>query len=714
MKMKKLLSVITVLAMVVCMLPCTVSVYAEYPDEITFSSGSPEGDLEADGYSWDGQVLTMKNADVSAIFILPSDSTVRLSGENRLSGGIMASTNENGEVLITSASENGRASLTIEGSISASSGSRLTLKIENIDYTGGISNGCVGPFEDTLTIKNASVTTTDLFWAPNAGIALENGTLTVDSYFWSEKLVMDDDSVINMNTQLMNYANAGSPEDALENIKRYLPVGYDIGNPDSVGMNTIIDSEEVPATGIVLKKPVTVTVPEQAQPLTYSGQEQTYPIEETEEYTVESTPQTEVNGGGADVVISLKKGTNIIWDNGTREDVNHRFIIAPAQALVKAKDVTIKVGEEAPDLSNPQEDTHYTKEGFFGSDTVGSLITMKYQKDGLDVTVDSASTGTYDIIIEIENPNPNYDIDIEHGTLKIKKASSPQGGGGRSTRYLVEFNSMGGIEVPPQRVSSNRTVSEPEAPVKDGFSFDGWYTDEETKNKYDFESPVKDSFTLYAKWNSDGNSSKSDVAKEDTEENIEDDPSDGHYCPSRAFDDLDVKAWYHLDTDYVIGNKLMNGIGEATFAPNANLTRAMLVTVLYRAEGEPSTNRSIPFKDVDMGAYYANAVIWGQQHGIIKGYSETEFAPDQNITREQIAAMLHLYAQYKGMNAVTLEENLHFDDADEISEYAVSAMNWAVGTGLIKGRTTSTLNPKNNATRAEIAALLHRFIKANK
>jgi len=206
---------------------------------------------------------------------------------------------------------------------------------------------------------------------------------------------------------------------------------------------------------------------------------------------------------------------------------------------------------------------------------------------------------------------------------------------------------------------------------------------------------------LYAKW-----------------EKHDDEPqgTDTHNCPSLAFDDLDITQWYHLDTDYVIENGIFKGVTENEFAPNDKLTRAMLVTVLYRVESEPATNRSIPFADIDMGAYYANAVVWAQQHGIVKGVSETEFAPNDNITREQIAAIMHRYAQYKGID-VSVGENtniLSYDDFADISEYAIASMQYAVGSGLIKGKTESTLNPKDNATRAEIAAILHRFIEANK
>lgn len=179
---------------------------------------------------------------------------------------------------------------------------------------------------------------------------------------------------------------------------------------------------------------------------------------------------------------------------------------------------------------------------------------------------------------------------------------------------------------------------------------------------------------------------------------------------------IDVKetAWFYTNVKYVVDNNLMKGISETEFAPSNTLTRAMLVTVLYRNTGEPAVNEIIPFADVDMGSYYANAVSWAKQNGIVSGVTENEFAPDSNITREQIATILFRYAQYKGMEAITLGENLHFVDSDEISEYAISAMNWAVGKGLMKGKSETTLNPKDNATRAEIAAILQRFIEGNK
>ncbi|MBR5236353.1 MAG: S-layer homology domain-containing protein [Clostridia bacterium] len=307
--------------------------------------------------------------------------------------------------------------------------------------------------------------------------------------------------------------------------------------------------------------------------------------------------------------------------------------------------------------------------------------------------------------------NPIYDASTQTVTVKLAhfseyliytepvrpSGSSGGSGGGGVSGYTVKFETNGGSAVKSVTVNKNAVATQPAAPTKDGFKFDGWYTDKELTSAYDFTAKVTKSFTLYAKW---------------TE--IEKDPEAEKPATSIAFTDVKENDWFYANVQYVAENNLMNGVAENKFAPNDTLTRAMLVTVLYRNAGEPAGNMSIPFADVDMSAWYANAVVWAKQNGIVNGVTENEFAPDNKITREQIAAIMFRYAQYKGMEAVMLEENLHFADANEISEYAVSAMNWAVGTGLINGKSATTLNPKDNATRAEIAAILQRFIEANK
>jgi len=288
-------------------------------------------------------------------------------------------------------------------------------------------------------------------------------------------------------------------------------------------------------------------------------------------------------------------------------------------------------------------------------------------------------------------------------TFTAQYTGNSNGGGGGTIRYTVKFETEGGTNVSNKSVRRNAKLTAPTAPSKDGFIFDGWYTDKELTTEYDFDKKVTNNFTLYAKW-------VKDPAQHDNQSG-----ASGHNCPSLKFSDLDITKWYHLDTDYVIEKDIFRGTTKNTFTPDGNITRAMMITVLYRAEGEPEVSGNATFKDIDENEYYLKAVVWGQQNGIIKGYSETEFAPEQDIIREQIAAIMHRYAKYKGYD-VSVGENtniLSYEDFDNISEYAIPSVQWAVGSGLIKGKSQSTLNPLDNATRAEIVAILHRFIESN-
>lgn len=182
-----------------------------------------------------------------------------------------------------------------------------------------------------------------------------------------------------------------------------------------------------------------------------------------------------------------------------------------------------------------------------------------------------------------------------------------------------------------------------------------------------------------------------------------------------SFDDVKEHNWYYSDVTYVVEKKLMNGISDTHFAPDNLLTRGMLVTVLYRNENRPDVGADVAFSDVTGNMYYADAVAWAKQNGIVNGVTEYEFAPDNNITREQIVTIMHRYAKYKKYD-VGNEKNtniLSYDDFSDISEYAIASMQYAIGSGLMNGKTESTLNPLDNATRAEIAAILHRFIETN-
>ena len=280
--------------------------------------------------------------------------------------------------------------------------------------------------------------------------------------------------------------------------------------------------------------------------------------------------------------------------------------------------------------------------------------------------------------------------DTEHTDLPGSNPShANSSGGGGTNSYTVKFDTQGGSAIENVSVKLNGTVQKPEDPVREGYAFAGWFTDKECTTAYDFDAKVTKSFTLYAKW------TKKTVAPTEWE---------------NPFTDVKESDWFYENVRYAYENKLFSGVSDTVFAPNTEMTRAMLVTVLYRAEGEPAVAKNIPFADINMSEYYANAVIWASANGIVKGYDENTFAPGDNITREQIAAIMERYADFKGSDTTQTGDLSQFTDEAEISDWARENVAWAVGAGLISGKGNGILDPLGNATRAEVAAILQRFL----
>ena len=186
-------------------------------------------------------------------------------------------------------------------------------------------------------------------------------------------------------------------------------------------------------------------------------------------------------------------------------------------------------------------------------------------------------------------------------------------------------------------------------------------------------------------------------------------PCDGGVdCPSRSFTDLGtVGTWYHEAVDYVLRNGLMNGHDNGLFGPDDGLTRAQLAQILHNLKGRPVVNYLLQFEDVPSGAWYTEAVRWAASTGIVSGYGNGLFGPDDNITREQLAVMLWRYA---GSPAAT-DRELHFSDANQASSWALDALRWAVENGIISGKGGGILDPTGPATRAEAAEILKNFLE---
>lgn len=341
------------------------------------------------------------------------------------------------------------------------------------------------------------------------------------------------------------------------------------------------------------------------------------------------------------------------------EEMARIYAQSPAQAEQTATELGKAVSEEA--FANAKSILTELR-AFIAADKAGELT-----ED--DVFTPSVLT---------ENKMPTYADMIENDD-KDSSSSTP--------KMVLTFVTNGGTAINKVYSSAGNVIDLSKyEPTLDGYTFDGWYTDSDLTEKVT-SIKLDANTTVYAKW----------VSENAPEETV-------------AFDDVAPSAWYADAVDYVVSNGVMNGTGKTTFAPETQLSRAMMVQVLYNMENKPAA-ASADFTDVADGAWYADAVAWAAEHKIVNGVSETAFAPDDNITREQMAAILYRYAEYKGQDVSARADLSAYTDAANISSYAEPMLAWAVAEGLLNGSTDTTLTPAGNATRAEVAAVLMRYLQ---
>lgn len=275
------------------------------------------------------------------------------------------------------------------------------------------------------------------------------------------------------------------------------------------------------------------------------------------------------------------------------------------------------------------------------------------------------------------------------------KPSSSGGSSSGKTTYKVTTSAVnnGGVNASPSNAEKGATITITLSPDK-GYKLDKLtVTDGSGKTV----STVKKSDTVYT-FTMPASAVKVGVSYVKATE-----------TPSETkFNDVSANDWFASAVDYVTGKGMMNGTADNTFSPKANTTRGMVVTVLYRLENQPSTSAA-SFTDVASGAYYANAVAWANANGIVSGYGSGKFGPNDKVTREQLAAILYRYAQYKKYDVSGANSLDGYTDVQSVSSYAVPALQWANAAGVVTGKSGSKLDPKGNATRAEVAAMLMRF-----
>ena len=257
------------------------------------------------------------------------------------------------------------------------------------------------------------------------------------------------------------------------------------------------------------------------------------------------------------------------------------------------------------------------------------------------------------------------------------------------TYCTLRFETGGGRDITSVRRTYNACIDLTKyVPTWRGYTFIGWYSDRSLTNKVSEVYLTRD-LTVYAGWRVDEN------------------PSTGE----NPFTDVSEKDWFFDDVLFVYDYGLMVGTGKTLFSPHETVTRGMMATILWRMEGSPIPKGKNRFTDVEDVKRYADAITWTAENGIFADYDKDRFKPDDPITREQLAAIFYRYADYKDYDMTFKGDLDKFKDADEITDYAKTAMQWAVGSDLVKGKSGALLDPQGKATRAEIAAMLHRFIE---
>lgn len=301
----------------------------------------------------------------------------------------------------------------------------------------------------------------------------------------------------------------------------------------------------------------------------------------------------------------------------------------------------------------------------------------------------TAKTVTVQWVAEGEGDNTTsitFSVDLSGVAYYQAPSHSGSGssGGSASTTYTLTFETNGGSAISKVTKNKGTTIDLAQyAPTKSGATFEGWYADKGLTKKIT-SVKLDANTTVYAKW---------------TEAPVS----------SLPFGDVKSADWFYNDVKYVYEKGMMAGTAADVFAPNATTTRAMIVTILYRLEGSPAVTGTSAFVDVPAGQWYTDAVNWAAANQIVKGTSATTFAPNASITREQMAAILYRYAQYKGYDVTKKADLSGYSDNGQVSAYAKDALAWANAAKLINGVTNTTLAPQGNATRAQVSAILHRF-----
>ena len=393
-------------------------------------------------------------------------------------------------------------------------------------------------------------------------------------------------------------------------------------------------------------------------------------------WTVYSETKAVVNPGESFLSVN---GEWIDWAGDRRTQIVNE-LEAVFQADMQIDNFPIKAYGDLFAFLDP--DTYYSDEELPGSAVTfdaAALESIAAQATGADLVLRVAPVDESRLNPKQKEALAHTDVEAVFD-LSLTSDGKPAGFGGGSAVVAVAHRAK------PEQKRSGFTV---------------WYAAEDGTKVRNPTSATKDSVRFLVRHFSSYVLTYSDPGKCGKDET----------CPMHTFDDLDMRQWYHDGVHWALENEIMGGYGEGTFGPNDATSRAMLVAILHRLEGEPKAGSGADFADVAGGMWYTEAIRWAAANGIVNGYSESAFGPNDSVTREQLAAILYRFALYKGADVHSDEDAslTGYSDAAAVSAFAVPAMQWAAGAGIVSGRTSETLNPQDTATRAEIATVIMRY-----
>lgn len=336
--------------------------------------------------------------------------------------------------------------------------------------------------------------------------------------------------------------------------------------------------------------------------------------------------------------------------------------------------------------------------GYIISLTGGSTVTKNADADATSIVIGDLVGGSqYSIKIKAQNALGEGEYSDVKTATPAKASSGGTGGGGSAATaetftvtYDAGENGTIASGSKSEKVESGSTPkSVPTIKANDGYEFAGWAVSGTTDIVDPEETKIKKNTTFTAQYK--------EAAK----------------AWVNPFEDVKESDWYYESVKAASEKGLMNGVSSEKFDPNGNVTRAMFVTVLYRMHNQPEVEGGAKFTDVAEGSWYEKAVIWASENGIVNGVSETEFSPDANITREQMAAMVYRYVKLNGKGFTGLWAfRLDFADVASVNDYAYEALCWCNMNGIINGMGENTLAPQNSSTRAQSAAVFIRTLDA--